>query len=179
MSTYDYLDELKKMWEDAVEKYQGGLRGAENFFDKAAEDFIESIGATSQEIYDFAEDAVKYGEPDFVTFALLQDMRRAYFLEIQNGQRSKQILDISTIPAKEDAVDGVIWLPRILPKAKAKLRGELHPDIMYGCGGDRKFFRTNNIHAAEFLRMVWQYEDNDQAVIDWVKARRTLKAQAA
>jgi hypothetical protein len=43
---------------------------------------------------------------------------------------------------------------------------------MYGCGGDRRFFKANNIHPAEFLRAVWAYEDEPEKLIDWVTARR-------
>ena len=62
--------------------------------------------------------------------------------------------------------------PRILPKARAKLRGELPDEVMYGCGGDRQFFQSNNIHPAEFLRVVRNWGDNDQGIIDWVLTRK-------
>ncbi len=42
---------------------------------------------------------------------------------------------------------------------------------MYGCGGDRRFFKQHDIHPAEFLRVVWANENNDAATIDWVEAR--------
>ena len=87
------------------------------------------------------------------------------------GPSTKQ-LDPETLPAKTDSVRGIVWLPRILPKAKAKLRGELPPEIMYGCGGDRRFFKENNLHPAEFLRVNWAYEDSPEKIIDWVEARR-------
>jgi hypothetical protein len=169
---YDYTHKLKSLWTGAVGKYREGIRGAENFFSPEERKFIASIGATEQEIYDFAEDAVKYGEPDFTTFTLLQDVRRAYFLEEQKGRPGGRVLDIQSLPAKTDAVEGIVWLPRIIPKARAKIRGELHPDIMYGCGGDRNFFRENDIHPAEFLRIVWKAGDNDAEIVDWVKKRR-------
>ena len=67
------------------------------------------------------------------------------------------------------------WLPRILAKAQAKLRGELHPDIMYCCGGDRAFLRRHQIDPVDFLRTVWENEADDDAVVEWV---RTRSAQA-
>ncbi|MFT5837141.1 MAG: hypothetical protein ACI9ZV_000645, partial [Candidatus Azotimanducaceae bacterium] len=72
-----------------------------------------------------------------------------------------------------DEVKGIVWLPRIMPKALAKLRGELPPETMYGCGGDRRFFKTNNIHPAEFLRAAWAYQDDQGKLIDWVVARKS------
>ena len=46
---------------------------------------------------------------------------------------------------------------------------------MYSCGGDRRFLRTNDILAAEFLSLVWRNEHNDAAIIDWVVKRRAGK----
>ena len=43
---------------------------------------------------------------------------------------------------------------------------------MYGCGGDRRFFKENGIHPAEFLRAAWAYEDAESKLIDWVVARK-------
>ena len=59
----------------------------------------------------------------------------------------------------------------IIPKTKAKLRGELPPSLMYCCGGDRRFFQEYNIHPAEFLSLVWRQEGNDAAIVDWVVKR--------
>jgi hypothetical protein len=58
-----------------------------------------------------------------------------------------------------------------MPKARAKLRGELPTSLMYGCGGDRRFFKQHDIHPAEFLQVVWHCGDNDKAIIDWVEKR--------
>jgi hypothetical protein len=42
---------------------------------------------------------------------------------------------------------------------------------MYGCGGDRKFLRTHDIHLAEFLQFVMLNFDDDEAIIDFVAGR--------
>ena len=42
---------------------------------------------------------------------------------------------------------------------------------MYCCGGDRRFFKANDILPAEFLSLVWRNEANDQAIIDWAAKR--------
>jgi hypothetical protein len=98
-------------------------------------------------------------------------VRRAYLREVQKGTTSQKMLDPDSLPDKDSSAKGIRWLPRIIPKAKAKLRGELHPDVMYCCGGDRRFLRENDIHPAEFLRIVWQNEDDDKAIINWVVKR--------
>ena len=153
MNHYDYQKNLKVIWDTAVEKYVAGNRDPNSYFDKVEEGFLSEIGVTAQEVFDFAEDFNRRGEPDFTTFALIHDVRRAYFLEVQNGIRSDAKLDPDSLPPKDSSVRGIEWLPRIIPKARAKLRGELHPDIMYCCGGDRRFLKGNDIHPAEFLRV--------------------------
>ena len=171
MNHYAYEQQLKEVWETAVELYAKGNRDAQTYFNARDLAFLDSIGATAQEIYDFAEDYDSGGEPNFTTFALIQDIRRWYFLEIQGGRRSTKTIDPATYPAKSDSVRGIEWLPRIIPKARAKLRGELDPDTMYCCGGDRRFMKNNDIHPAEFLRIVAANEAGDDAIIDWVEGR--------
>jgi len=102
-------------------------------------------------------------------------VRRSYFLNVQGGRPSSAVLDESKMPAKTEAVRGIEWLPRIIPKAKAKLRGELPASLMYCCGGDRRFFRTHDILPSEFLGLVWRNADNDAAIVDWVVKRSTAK----
>ena len=62
-------------------------------------------------------------------------------------------------------------MPRIIPKARAKLRGELPPETMFCCGGDRAFFKQNDIHPAEFLRIVQKADADDDKIISWVQKR--------
>ena len=64
------------------------------------------------------------------------------------------------------------YLPRILAKARAKLRGELDPDIMFCCGGDRNFLKKHGaIPPADFLRHVWAAGDNDLKLATWLKSQ--------
>lgn len=171
MSNYDYTKQLTAIWDKAVQLYAKGQRGSDSYFEPAELDFLASIGVTAQEVYDYAEDFNAGEQPDFATFAAVHDIRRAYFREVQKCTPSKTVLDPDSLPPKDSQVEGIKWLPRIIPKAKAKLRGELHPNIMFGCGGDRKFLRDNDIAPSEFLRIVWQHENDDAAIIGWVKSR--------
>jgi hypothetical protein len=175
MNHYNYQKTLKAVWQKAVDLYRAGNNDASTYFNEEEVKFLSYIGANSQEIFDFAEDFVDGGDPDFATVAMIHDVRRAYLLENQNGKTSQEILDPTTLPSKDAEAKGIRWLPRIIPKAKAKLRGELHPDIMYSCGGDRHFFEENDIHASEFLCVVRENENDDQAVIDWVVRRKSGK----
>ncbi|QYY35796.1 DUF5069 domain-containing protein [Ruficoccus sp. ZRK36] len=176
MKHYDYQKHLHSIWEKAVTQYEGGQRDAQTYFDTDEEMWLRANGITPQEIYDFAEDYVSSGEPDFATFAMICDVRRNYFFEKMKGKASGKIVSNDSYTPKDAEVDGIRWLPRIIEKAKAKLHGELDDDTMYGCGGDRAFLKEHDIHPAEFLRIVAEHEDDDRAVIDWVKQRSAAKA---
>lgn len=172
MNHYTYPKRLKTIWTEAVAKYESGHQKPEGFLDEETLVELAQLGVTLMDVFDYAEDYVNGGDPDFETFLMVHEVRRDYFLTKQKGVQSNETLNSSTLPAKTDEVRGIGWLPRIIPKAVAKLRGELPPEIMYGCGGDRSFFKTNNIHPAEFLRVVWAYEDEHEKIVDWVAARK-------
>ena len=173
MNHYTYQKNLKIIWEGAVAKYKEGCREVESYFDEATLAELASMGLNVMDVYDYAEDFVSRGEPDFETFLMVSEARRDYFMTVQKGKPSGNTLDSNTLPPKTDEAAGIVWLPRIMPKAIAKLRGELPPETMYGCGGDRNFFKENNIHPAEFLRAAWAYEDETSKLIDWVSARKS------
>lgn len=172
MDHYSYQTTLKTIWQDAVAKYEAGNREPDTYFDEATLAELASVGLNTMDVYDFAEDFVTRDEPDFETFLMISEARRDYFLTVQEGKPSDKTLDPATLPEKTDEVNGIVWLPRIMPKAIAKLRGELPSDTMYCCGGDRRFLKENKIHPAEFLRAAWAYEDDTDKLVAWVEARR-------
>lgn len=175
MQHYDFPAKFRAIYDHAVALYAKGQRGADTFFDQDQLAFLAANGLTAQHLYDYAEDHNNYaGEPGFEQALGIELVRRDYFLNAQSGRRSTVVLDESRLPAKTDAVRGIEWLPRIIPKAKAKLRGELPTSLMYCCGGDRRFFKTHDILPAEFLSLVWRHEHDDNAIVDWV-ARRAGK----
>lgn len=177
MSHYDFAAQFRVAYDQAVKLYGSGQRGADTFFDEPQRAFLERNGITPQHVYDYAEDHNGYGgEPGFGRALTIETVRRDYFLNVQQGRPSSRVLDDATLPAKSDAVRGIEWLPRIIPKALAKLRGELPPSIMYCCGGDRKFLKTHDIFPAEFLAVVWRHEHDEPAIVEWV-ARRSATAQ--
>lgn len=173
MDHYSYQKTLKAIWEDAVAKYEAGNREPDSYFDKATQAELASVGLNTMDVYDYAEDFVTREEPDFETFLLVSAARRDYFLTVQEGKPSDQVIASEGLPPKDAEIKGIVWLPRIMPKAYAKLKGELPAETMYGCGGDRNFFKNNNIHPADFLRAAWAYEDDASKLIDWVVAQRS------
>lgn len=171
MNHYTYHTRLKSIWQDAVGKYEAGNREPNSYFDEATLAELASVGLNTMDVYDFAEDFVTRDEPDFETFLMIAEARRDYFLTVQEGRLSKKTLDPASLPEKSAEVNGIEWLPRIIPKAIAKLRGELPSDTMYCCGGDRSFFKKHKIHPAEFLRAAWTYSDDSDRLVAWVEAR--------
>ena len=169
---YNFQKKLLEIWEIAVELYRQGNRDSKCFPIENEIPFLESIGMNKMDIFDFAEDWVCEEEPDFSTFLLIHEQRRNYFIEVQKRIPSDKVLDPSTLPAKTESIDGIVWLPRIIPKARAKLQGELPASSMFCCGGDRHFFKSYDIHPAEFLRIVRLAETNDRMIIDWVLDRK-------
>ena len=169
MNNYNWAETFQQLYEKAVEQYAAGNKQPASYFNADETAFLASIGCTAQELYDFAEDWCKYKEPVFGTALLIASTRRDYFHVIQRSKPSGSTIRMEDLPAKDAAVEGFAWLPRIIAKARAKLRGEMPADLMYGCGGDRKFLASVNIHPSDFLRHVWSAGDDDRKIIAYVK----------
>lgn len=171
MQFYDWPVEFRKVYEAGTQRYESGERKPARLFNPAESDFLRSIGCTEQEVFDFIDDLARYGEPAFETVLLTTAVRRDYFLLVQDGQWTGHQISMDALPAKTAEVDGIAWLPRLIEKARAKLRGEMPPDLMYGCGGDRPFLRGVNVELAEFLRLVWDAGKDDRRIVEYVKKR--------
>jgi hypothetical protein len=171
MKHYDFAPHFEQLYLKAVARYEQGVRQASGLFDADDTAWLAGNGLTPQHLFDYAEDHANYGEPGLANAVTIEAVRRTYFHNVQQGRWSGVTLDAATLPAKQDAVQGIAWLPRLIPKAKAKLRGELPASLMYGCGGDRAFFQQHDISPSEFLGLVYRNEQNDGAVIAWVAAR--------
>lgn len=170
-SNYDFPLRFRALYDHALALYRAGARGAETFFNAEQTAWLAGCGLSAQNLYDYAEDDTNYGEPGYDHALAIETVRRDYFVNVQRGVASKQVADPDTWPAKTDEIEGVAWLPRILPKVRAKLRGELPATLMYGCGGDRRFFKAHDILPAEFLSLAWRHEGDDAAIIAWVLER--------
>jgi hypothetical protein len=164
-----WYHELKQLFVLSSERYRAGERDAQRYFTQEQEAYLASIGQTGQEIYDFAEDHARGGEPDWETVLLISAARRDYLLTVQDGVTSTRQISMDELPSKDAELAGIGWLPRLIPKAEAKLRGELPPDLMYGCGGDRKFFKEHGLDAADFLRHVWAAQGDEQKILAYVR----------
>lgn len=152
-------------------RYRDGDTDYEGYYNGADQSLLASIGYRPREFFDFIEDYCEEGGPSPSTALLIASVRRDFFKVVMRGQTAEPVVTHDTIPARPEELDGFPYLPRILAKARGKLRGELDPDLMFGCGGDRDFLDEHGLHPADFLRQVWAAEDDDAKVAAWVRAQ--------
>lgn len=164
-------DQFLALFRRCVELYRGGNSDFHSYYGPEDLEFLKSIGHKPRELFDFVEDLVDGDVPTESTALLVASVRRDYFLVIQGGKASDAEVTSDDVPARTDEYEGIAYLPRIVAKAEAKLRGELHPDLMFSCGGDRRFLREHgDIHPADFLRHVWAADGDIAMVHDFVRA---------
>ena len=165
----DWKKEFLAVWNRGVAAWRAGSRSADNMFSPGDVAFLATIGCTAQELFDFVDDSLGYDDLDFETALAVAAIRREYFLNVMHGKISGRIVPMSELPTKSAEVDGIAWLPRLIVKARIKLRGEMNPDLMYGCAGDRPFLRKHRMTLPQFLQLVRDHGDDDRAIIDAVK----------
>lgn len=165
-------DQFLALFDRSVAKYQSGDTNYEGYYTPEDLSLLASIGYKKREFFDFVEDFCEEGEPSISTALLVAGVRRDYFLAVQKEGASDKILTRDEVPGFGEELEGMTYFPRIIAKAKAKLRGELDPDLMFGCGGDRNFLsKHGNIHPADFLRHVWAEGDHPAKLAEWVKSQ--------
>jgi len=168
--TPDWKTEFRETWSRGVAAWKKGRREPGTMFDKSDIAFLAGIGCTAQELFDFVDDNQRYeGDPDLDTTLAVTAIRRDYFLKVLHGKSSGHIATMESLPAKSAAVDGIAWLPRLIEKARLKLRGEMPDELMYGCAGDRPFLRDMNMDLPGFLQLVRDCGDNNRRIIEAVK----------
>ncbi len=170
MNDQDWKTEFRHVWDRGCAAWKSGRRSAQKMFSPADVAFLAGLGCSAQELFDFVDDALNEGDVDFETTLAVTEIRRDYFLNVMHGKPAGRVVEKSDLPAKSAQVDGIAWLPRLIVKARAKLRGEMEPDLMYGCGGDRPFLREHGMTPPQFLQLVWDKGDDDRAIVDAVKA---------
>ena len=166
-------DKFLALFDRCLATFQSGDTDFKKYYTCEDSSFLASIGCKPREFFDFVEDFGSEGEPTISTALLIAAARRDYFLSVQKGIPSEKRLTRDDIPSFGDELDGMTYLPRILAKGRAKLSGELDPDLMFGCGGDRNFLKKHgDIHPADFLRHLWAAGDDDQKITRWIKEQQ-------
>lgn len=163
-------DVLTDIFREAVARYHEGHRNVDTFFTEKEYMFLASIGHKPVDLYDYIEDYANEGVPTPTTILLIASVRRDYFLTIQHGEHATDpMIMASDLPTAGDKLQGIAYLPRIIMKAQAKLKGTLPPDVMFNCSLDRQFLKEHgDIHPADFLRIVWAAKGDDTKVAQFV-----------
>lgn len=165
-------DTFLELFDRCVSRYRVGDHDFESYYTPADLEFLRENGCQTREFFDFVEDFCEEGIPSPATALLIAAARRDYFLSVQNGAAcDAPLLTRDDVPTFGEELEGMAYLPRILAKARAKLRGTLDPDLMFGCGGDRNFLHKHgDLHPADFLRQVWAAKDDDHKVAAWIES---------
>jgi len=171
MSSYLWTQKLREIYDKAVALYKEGNRDLDSYFSYEEKGFLSSIGLRPINLYDYAEDMNGAGEPDWNTVLLMAAARRDYFLYHQHGKTSNVITEAESLPPKPEELEGIPWLPRIIKKAQCFLEGGLCHEIMYCCGGDRRFLKEHDIHPADFLRIVWASGGDTSKILGYFRKK--------
>lgn len=169
MASYNWTERLRAIYDKTIDLYRGGNRDLSSYFTQEETTWLASVGLRPINLYDWAEDVTGAGEPDWNTALLIAAARRDYFLVHQKGATATTVTEAAELPPKTEELDGIPWLPRIIAKATCFLKGGLCHDIMYGCGGDRRFLKEHDIHPADFLRVVWASGGDQAKVMAYVR----------
>jgi hypothetical protein len=169
MSSSSWETTFKQVHARGVAAWNTGKRTPATMFDTADTEFLHSIGCSNQELFDFVDDYCYAGEPSLDTALAVQAIRKDYLEKEMGGVRSHFVATMESLPAKSFAVDGIPWLPRLIVKARLKLRGEMPTDLMYGCGGDRPFVARMKTTLQGFLALVRTHGNDDRKIIDTTK----------
>lgn len=173
----EWNDRFMSMFTEMVARYheQEVVQG-ERFVLQHERELLESIGYTSQEMFDYVREYARLGDPGPSTILLIAAVRRSFFLTVQRGIVGSERLNESDFPREEERMQDIAYLPRMIRKAEAKLYGTLPSGMMYYCAKDRAFLREHgDIHPADFLYVVWGTHGDRQKVISYVL--RMMKAQ--
>lgn len=170
MSDNNWQTEFRQIWDRAEKGWHAGRKTPGSMFSAADAAFLAGIGCTTQELFDFVDDCQRYnGDPDYATTLAVTAIRRDYFLTVLGGKSTGRTATMGSLPAKSAEVDGISWLPRLIVKARLKLRGEMPADLMYGCAGDRPFLRRMNLNLPQFLELVRDSGTDDRRIVNAVK----------
>jgi len=128
----EWQAQFREVFDAGVEQRRGGCDDPESMFTEYQVAFLESIGCSAQEMFDFCDDYIGWGDVIYEHVVELQAVRREHFLNTLNSQPAARRMEMDEFPPKDAEVEGIPWLPRLIVKARAKLEGTLPADLMYG-----------------------------------------------
>ena len=124
--------QFRVVFDAGAQRRKEGCNEPGAMFESAELAFLESIGCTVQEMFDFCDDYVGWDDVIYEHVEALQAVRYEHFVQELDSQPASHRMEMDDFPAKTDEVEGIAWLPRLIVKARAKLTGNLPADLMYG-----------------------------------------------
>ena len=124
--------QFREIFDTGVQRRKEGCNEPGAMFGPDEGAFLESIGCSAQEMFDFCDDYVGWDDVIYEHVEALQAVRYEHFVQELDSQPASHRMEMDEFPAKTDEVEGVAWLPRLIVKARAKLAGQLPADLMYG-----------------------------------------------
>ncbi len=128
----DWKQRFRALFNEGAARHKTGRQSPDTMFEEAEIEFLELIGCSSQEMFDFCDDYVRWDDVIYDHVEELQSVRYEHFKNELSSQPADTRMEMSEFPAKADEVEGIAWLPRLIVKARAKLAGQLPADLMYG-----------------------------------------------
>jgi hypothetical protein len=128
----NWRQQFHKLFFTGVKRYEAGQQSPETMFEKDEVTFLESIGCSALEMFDFCDDYVRWGDVVYEHVEELQSVRLDHFKNTLNRKPAEHRMGLDEFPTKSAEVEGIAWLPRLITKARAKLAGNLPGDLMYG-----------------------------------------------
>ena len=128
----NWRQQFHELFFTGVKRYEAGRHGPESMFETEDTIFLESIGCSALEMFDFCDDYVRWGDVIYEHVEELQAVRLEHYQTTLNRQPAERQMSMDEFPAKSDEAEGIAWLPRLITKARAKLAGSLPADLMYG-----------------------------------------------
>ena len=128
----DWRTQFHDLFFKGVERHKEGRQSPEGMFEGDEPNFLESIGCSTQEMFDFCDDYVRWGDVIYEQVEELQAVRYEHFIEELDSQPASHAMEMDEFPPKDAELEGIAWLPRLILKARAKLAGNLPADLMYG-----------------------------------------------
>ncbi len=130
--SHDWKTQFRAVFDAGVQRRKEGSNEPVAMFERDEVAFLESIGCSAQEMFDFCDDYVGWDDVIYEHVEALQAVRYEHFVEELDSQPAAHRMEMDDFPAKTDKVEGIAWLPRLILKARAKLAGQLPADLMYG-----------------------------------------------
>ena len=96
----DWKARFRELYQAAQQRYRDGRTIPETIFEADEADFLASLGCTSQELFDFVEDSINWGDVEYDQVEGVTALRRDHFVNALDSQPADSVIDPATIPAK-------------------------------------------------------------------------------